>query len=341
VSPSLLALKPHRATSQANQQGWTIRTRIRFRVDNDGGQGAGVLCPPLAFSEIAGIPAPSSRVTLFPALLAPRHLIFSALDGALVDPRTGSSTDAEETLSELEHLKIPLVLMSPRTRAEIEPVRRQLGHNHPFVTENGGGIFFPDGYMNVKIPGAVRNARYLCIAQGRPYEEVCAALDEIAEQCGVGVAGFHHMNLREIADNTGLRPRDAELARSREYDEPFYFTSADEAGIARFVESAREKGFQARPGGMFWHFSSGCDPARAVRTLTQLFREAAHIKLRTVGVGADSEDIEWLQAVDQAVLLPGKHAEIGPSRASQSKTIVPGNAPGPAGWSETILNIIS
>ena len=40
------------------------------------------------------------------------------------------------------------------------------------------------------------------------------ALDDIAEECGVGVAGFHHMSLREIADNTGLRPRDAELARS-------------------------------------------------------------------------------------------------------------------------------
>jgi mannosyl-3-phosphoglycerate phosphatase len=300
-----------------------------------------VLCPPLAFSENARIAAASSRVTLFAALLAPRHLIFSALDGALVDPRTGSSADAEETLSELDRLKIPLVLVSPRTRAEIEPVRRKLGHNHPFITENGGGIFFPDGYMNVRIPGAVRNARYLCIAQGRPYKEVCTALDDIAEECSVGVAGFHHMNLREIADNTGLSQRDAELARSREYDELYFFTSADEPAIARFVEAARQQGFSARRGGMFWHFSSGCDPARAVRTLTQLFREAAHIKLRTVGIGAESDDVEWLQALDQAILLPGKHADTEGPRASQTKNITPGNAPGPAGWSEAILSIIS
>jgi mannosyl-3-phosphoglycerate phosphatase family protein len=314
---------------------------MRVRIDNDGGQGAGVLCPPLAFSEIARILAACSRVTLFPALLAPRHLVFSAIEGALLDPRTGSSAAAEEVLSELDHLKIPLVLVSPHTRAEVDPVRRNLGHSHPFITENGGGIFFPDGYMNVKIPGAVRNSRYLCIAQGRPYEEVCAALDEIAEECGVGVAGFHHMNLREIADNTGLPQRGAELARSREYEELFYFTSADEPGIARFVEAARQKGFSARPGGMFWHFSSGCDPARAVRTLTELFREAAHIKLRTVGIGAGPDDVEWLQAVDQAFLLPGKHAGPEGPNAAQTKNIIPGSAPGPAGWSEIILNIIS
>jgi mannosyl-3-phosphoglycerate phosphatase family protein len=231
--------------------------------------------------------------------------------------------------------------VSPRTRAEIEPLRREFGHNHPFVTENGGGIFFPDGYMNVKIPGVVRKTRYLCIDQGKPYEEVCAALDEIAEECGVGVAGFHHMNLREIADNTGVRSREAELMRNREYDEPFYFTSADEPAIARFVEAAKLKGFDARPGGMFWHFSSGCDSARAVRTLIQLFREAAHIKLRAVGIGVDAQDVEWLQAVDQAIMLPGKKISLDAEQEGQAKNIVTATAPGPAGWSDTILNIIS
>jgi mannosyl-3-phosphoglycerate phosphatase len=300
-----------------------------------------VPCPPLAFYGIIRIPAGSSRVTLFPALLAPRHLIFSAVDGALIDPRTGSWADAEEALSELEHRKIAVILLTSRTRAEIDPVRRKIGHNHPFVTEHGGGIFFPDGYFNVRLPGAVRNGRYLCINQGRPYEEVCTALDEIAEECGVGVAGFHHMSPREVADNTGLRLRDAELARTREYDEPFFFTSADEPAIARFVEAGQQQGYAVRRSGMFWHFSSGCDPARAVRTLTQLFRDATRLKLRAVGIGADAEDVAWLRAVDQAIMLPGGKAEPEISTSSQTKNIIPGNAPGPAGWSEAILNIIS
>jgi len=278
-------------------------------------------------------------------LLAPRHLIFTALEGALIDPRTDSFAGAEEAVSELERQKIPYVLLTSRTREEIEPVRRKLGHNHPFVTENGGGIFFPDGYFSLRIPGVVRTARYLSIAQGRPYAEVCEALDEIAEECAVGVAGFHHMSVREIADNTGLRPRVAELARAREFDEPFYFTSTDEKPIARFVEAARARGFDARRGPVFWHLSAQCDPTRAVRTLARLFREATHIKLRLVGIGGGDEDLPWLRAVDQAILLPASReaahsSELASGKPGRTGTIVMGDAPGPAGWNTAVLNVI-
>jgi mannosyl-3-phosphoglycerate phosphatase len=278
-------------------------------------------------------------------LLAPRHLIFSALEGALVDPRTDSFAGAEEALSELERRKIAFVLLTTRTREEIEPLRRKMGHNHPFVTENGGGIFFPDGYFSLRIPGAVRVARYLSVAQGRPYAEVCEALDEIAEDSAVGVAGFHHMSLREVADNTGLRPRSAELARAREFDEPFYFTSADDKAIARFVEAARERGFDTRRGRTFWHLSAKCDAARAVRTLAQLFREATHIKLRLVGIGGGQEDLPWLRAVDHAILLPDSREPTQPSEhpledPGRTRTIVMGDAPGAVGWNKAILNII-
>jgi mannosyl-3-phosphoglycerate phosphatase len=279
-------------------------------------------------------------------LLAPRHLIFTALEGALVDPRTDSFAGAEEALSELDRRKIAFVLLTSRTREQIEPLRRKLGHNHPFVTENGGGIFFPDGYFSLRIPGAVRTARYLSIAQGRPYAEVCEALDDLAEECAVGVAGFHHMSLREIAENTGLRPRNAELARAREFDEPFYFTSADDKAIARFVETARERGFDTRRGPTFWHLSSRCDAARAVRSLARLFREATHIKLRLVGIGGGEEDLAWLRAVDLAILLPDSREAAKPSENLQeipggTRTIVMGDAPGPVGWNKAILNIIS
>jgi mannosyl-3-phosphoglycerate phosphatase len=279
-------------------------------------------------------------------LLAPRHLIFTALEGALADPRTDSFAGAEDALSELERRKIPWILLSSRTRAEIEPLRRKLGHEHPFVTENGGGIFFPDGYFNIRIPGAVRTGRYLGIAQGRPYAEVCEALDDIAEECGVGVAGFHHMSVREVAENTGLRPRVAELARAREFDEPFYFTSGDEKAIASFVETSKAHGFDARRGDTFCHFSSKCDPAKAVRTVAGLFRDVAHTKLRLVGIGASESDVGWLGVVNQAILLPGSNdrgplsTPPGGSGKPSHSALAIGETPGPVGWGETILNII-
>ena len=276
-------------------------------------------------------------------MLAPRHLIFTALEGALIDPRTASFAGAEEAVYELDRRKIAYILLTSRTREEIEPVRRKLGHNHPFVTENGGGIFFPDGYFSVRIPDVARVARYLSIAEGRPYAEVCEALDDIAEETAVGVAGFHHMSVREIAENTGMKPRNAELARAREFDEPFYFTSADDKAIARFVEAARTRGYDVRRGATFWHFSAKCEPARAVRTIAGLFRESTRTKLRLVGIGASEGDRAWLSAVNQAVLLPGPGEVSDPSDRSRTTTgtaATMGEAPGPAGWNAAILNII-
>jgi mannosyl-3-phosphoglycerate phosphatase len=153
------------------------------------------------------------------------------------------------------------------------------------------------------------------------------------------------MNLREIADNTGLKPKAAELARAREFDEPFYFTSADGNAIARFVQTARERGFDARRGPTFWHFSSKCDPARAVRTLGSLFREATHIKLSLVGIGGSESDLPWLRAVNHAVLLPESReaaasSERAPEKPGRTNSIAAGEAPGAAGWNQAILNII-
>jgi mannosyl-3-phosphoglycerate phosphatase len=273
-------------------------------------------------------------------LLAPRQLIFTALEGALLNPHSRSFSGAEEARAEVNRRQIPYVLLTSRTRAEIEPLRRELEHRHPFITESGGGVFIPDGYFNLRIPGAQRCGRYLCVAVGKSYREVAAALDEIAQECGIGVAGFHHMNAREVAQNTRLRPREAELARDREFDEPFFFTSADERAIARFVTAAGQRGFQARRGSTFWRFSSGCDTASAVRLLTRLFRQNSYIKLRTVGIGSAAEDLHWLQVVDDGVLLPSPEEEPNAAAAPDLQRISVGEVSGPAGWNSVVLGII-
>jgi mannosyl-3-phosphoglycerate phosphatase len=289
------------------------------------------------------VPFQSSSIhdRLSPVLLAPRHLIFTRVEGTLVDPRTGSFDAAQEALAELSRQGIPLVLLTSRTRAEIEPLRRKLEHNHPFITESGGGIFFPDGYFHLRIPEARRSGRYFCVALGRSYPEVSVALDEIAGECRVGVTGFHHMSSREVAQNLGLRPRDSELARTREFDEPFFFTSADDQGTARFVTEARRRGCTARRGNVFWHLSCGSDEAQAVRMLIKLFRMATRARLRTVGVSATTEDCSWLSAVHSAVLLSLPSGIPEHPSANRFARKVENNTPGPAGWNELILHIIS
>ena len=88
--------------------------------------------------------------------------------------------------------------------------------SHPFVTENGGGLFLPDGYFALHLEGAARVARYFCVPFGRPYAEAAAAVQEIAALADAAAVGYAQMSIREIANNTHQSQPLAELDRQRE-----------------------------------------------------------------------------------------------------------------------------
>ncbi len=269
-------------------------------------------------------------------------IFFSDLDGTLLDHDSYSWAAAQEALDELERRRLPLVLVSSKTRAEIEVLRRKLGNGHPFVSENGGGIFFPRGYFPKKVDDAVSAShQYLCIALARPYAEVTALLDEAAEESGVSLVGFRQMSAREVAQNTGLAVREAELARQREFDEPFFFIGSEEAQ-PRFREAAARRGLTLECGGRFWHAFAGSDKGRAVERLMQLYRSALRgaSRVRAVALGDSANDLSMLKAASVAVVIPkpgGTHDEALLERLPRA---VRAPAPGPQGWNAAVLELL-
>ena len=81
-------------------------------------------------------------------MLAPRVVIFTPSN--LLGSPTRVALPISEALLEIERRNVPLVLSSNGTRAQLEPLRRKIGHAHPFITEGGGGLFIPDGYFAVR-----------------------------------------------------------------------------------------------------------------------------------------------------------------------------------------------
>ncbi len=273
-------------------------------------------------------------------MLAARHLIFTGLDGAVLDSHTHSWAPAEEALLEIERRRVPLVLVTGKTRAEVQPLRRKLGHGHPFITENGGGVFIPHGYFNLRIEGAHRIGRYHCIALAEPYAETCHALEEIAAEVGVSVVGFHQMSAREIAHNAGLNPEEAELARQRDFDEPFFFAGASEQDKWKFEQAATRRGMRIVRRERLWHLAAGSDTARAIRRLAKLYRQARRSRLRSVGLGYSQQEIALLSAVDHPVLLPRPNGTFDAQVVSRLPKITCGSAPGQAGWNAAVLRIL-
>lgn len=269
-------------------------------------------------------------------------IFFTDLDGTLQDHDSYSWAPAEPALDEIARRRLPLVLVSSKTRAEIEALRRKLGNGHPFVSENGGGIFFPRGYFPKKVEGAVSAShQYLCVPLARPYAEVTALLDAIAAETGASVVGFRHMSAREVAQNTGLSAREAEWARQREFDEPFFFTGDGETQ-ARFLSAARERGLTITRGDRFWHAFAGSDKGRAVERLMRLYRAAlpGSRRVRSVALGDSLNDLPMLQAASVAVIIPkpgGAHDE---ALAEALPRAIRAPAPGPQGWNATVLQLL-
>jgi len=210
---------------------------------------------------------------------------------------------ASVAFGEMARRSVPLVFVSRGTRTELEFIRRKLGNQHPFITENGGGLFVPEGYFRTRPEGAETIRHYHRISFARPYSESCAALDDAAEAAGVEVVGFHNMSAREVAENSGLPPQLAEAARLREYNEPFFFVGEEAAASKKLAEAAKQEDWNVERGPRFWHFSSGASVAAAVRRLMEMYRAARHAKVRSLAIGSNHFDLPMMAAAGRALLL--------------------------------------
>jgi mannosyl-3-phosphoglycerate phosphatase len=234
-----------------------------------------------------------------------------------------------------------MVLLTRGTRAQLEALRRKIGHAHPFVTESGGGIFFPDGYFALRLEGAKRVARYLCVPFGRSSEEAGAAVEEIAMQAEAEVVRYAEMRARDIARNTGMTERDAEASREREFSERFFFAGNADLSAPSFERIAGEQHWQIRRSEPFWELYSGNDEGKSVRYLMRVYREALRSRIRSVGIGASLEDLSFLAATDQAFILPQSPGQFDERLISKLPNAFRNDVPGPPGWNQTVLSLLN
>jgi len=91
----------------------------------------------------------------------PFFLVFTDLDGTLLDHNTYGWEEAIPALELCRTRGVPVILVSSKTRAEMAALRCKLSISTPFISENGGGIFFlketfndpPSGSSPADMPG--------------------------------------------------------------------------------------------------------------------------------------------------------------------------------------------
>lgn len=262
-----------------------------------------------------------------------RTLIITDLDGTLLDAAGYSHAQAEQALALIRERGIPLILCSSKTRAEIEVLRGELDNTHPFIAENGGGIFIPRGYFSALFE-AEDCGDYRLITLGTPYAEIRRRFVRLRDELQVKVRGFGDMTAAEVATLTGLGLEDARRSQQRDFDEPFVFEGEPER---RFLHAIEESGLSWTEGRIF-HIMGRHDKGRAVGLLRALYEKQGDA-VETIGLGDSLNDLPLLRAVDVPVLVMHDDGSFDARIAIAG--MVTTRLPGPAGWNDSVLRLLA
>ncbi len=271
-------------------------------------------------------------------MVVPRLLLYADLERLLRAARA-SWSDIAGLLGVLRRERVPLVLCSNQTRAQLEALRQQFDLRAPFISENGGAVFVPAGCLPAAVAGARRRRAYELVEFGRPYAQVVAALESAAARVGVDVIGFDSMSVEQVALDCDVPIPEARLARLREYEEVFHVVSWTPGARDRLARELERSQLWCRYDGRFDRVSGAVDAGEAVDALSAIYRRAFGFVL-TVGIGSDMNDVAMLRRVDIAIAAPDDSGAAARSLLREVPTaIVPPHA-GPAGWLSAVDHVL-
>ena len=260
--------------------------------------------------------------------------IFTDLDGTLLDQENYAFDHARPALRRIQDLAVPLVVTTSKTRSEVQQLLMKLGLNEPFITENGGGIFFPGNYRGFNIKDAYEKDSFQCLCLGRPYDAIRSFIKAIPNR--VGIRGFGDMSVAEVMALTNLSREEAAQARCREFTEPLLVENPNV--IPLLSNLAEKSGLTLTKGDRFYHLmDQRQDKGKAVCKVTDIFRQHLDATIRTIGIGNCRNDLPMLENVDIPVIVPhpdGHYEETGLINLRKAPF------PGSRGWNKVVEDLL-
>ena len=187
-------------------------------------------------------------------------IVFSDLDGTLLDHHTYGFHGAQRALDCLSRHGVPVILTTSKTMAEVVRIRQQLNNVHPFIAENGALIAIPEKYCKGdrgKISTSL-SPPFRIEQLGGDRGKIVEILANLRQIHGFRFIGFADMSVHELSRLTGLSPSDAALAGQRLSTEPILWQDGDEAWH-RFSDCLADHQLQWVQGGRFISISAPFD----------------------------------------------------------------------------------
>jgi mannosyl-3-phosphoglycerate phosphatase len=222
----------------------------------------------------------------------------------------------------------------------MEPLRVRLQHHHPFIVENGGALFIPQGYFPFTIDQSVLRENYHVIEIGVPYVRLRTALNKIDRAVGGRLQGFGDLSVEEVARLTGLSQADALLAKQREYDEPFVI-AGNAVEWEHLLAAVNARDLSCTRGGRFYHLMGSNDKGTASKRLLGYYGRLAQVRgeaIVTIAIGDSLNDLPMLAVADYPILVQKPDGSYDPD--IQLPRLIRADGVGPVGWNRSLLDLL-
>jgi len=267
-------------------------------------------------------------------------LIFTDLDGTLLDHFSYSSEAALPAIAQLQALQVPIIPTTSKTYAEVSQIVKSLNLTGPIIIENGAAIYLPLAMAKTfNLFDGNEQQSYQKISFTENHAHWMQILNQVESGFGEMYTSFTELGVDGIVETTGLCPEDAKLAANREHGEPVVWHGTNEQKKL-FIAALTKLGANPVEGGRFIHVCGNCSKGAALNWLAEQYQQ--HIcktEVTTVALGDGNNDIAMLEVASVAVRVRS------PSHAypelDRTENVISTQSFGPEGWAEAINHIFS
>jgi mannosyl-3-phosphoglycerate phosphatase len=231
-----------------------------------------------------------------------RLIVFTDLDGTLLDYYTYSYEASKEGIELLNRYNIPLIFCTSKSYAEVIYFREKTGNRSPFIVENGGAIYIPEeqSHQFKQLEQIEPADGYRAIELGASYDRIRQVFKEMKKEFNDKLVGFGDMSVEEVSRYLNLEPSLAAMAKVRRHDEPFILK--DTSLLERVKQFSAQNGLKVYPGTRFYHLMGNTDKGVAVKELVSLYR-TVYLAITAAAIGEGKNDEPMFRQVDMPFLV--------------------------------------